>query len=293
MLLLIMALFLLIIDTEAARKPKGKGKPSKPGKPKPKPKGKPSKPSKPSKPGKPSKPKKPVKPKPKPTDIFKKYTKEKKGGICWWDITRTDCAICKQYVNAMPCGYPMHNYCYRKSSTGCPLITNNKYTLSTSGYPCYWDHSDLRCAWCTSGSFQCGPGKTGPDSARGNRCDKGPSSVCNGVVGDCRHIPMCHVNAQCVFKEKISGRSIFKCKCDQGYMGNGIQCASRETGVIGVDPITIVTVKARLSRDYYDTHTGNFPEPSKVLINEMESLNSECTSKASKCQTYLNMTVKG
>merc|ERR1719167_719023 len=111
-------------------------------------------------------------------EIFKKYTKERKGGICWWDIKRTDCAICKQYVNAMPCGYPLHNYCYKKSRQGCPKIPNFQYTLSTTGYPCYWDHSDKSCAWCADGAFQCGPGQeTGPESKLGSRCDKGKHSA--------------------------------------------------------------------------------------------------------------------
>jgi len=269
---LLLCLLILVLVVEAARKPK---KPK--GKPKSKPKGKPK-----------------PKPKTKPTDIFKKYTKERKGGICWWDITRTDCAICKQFVNAMPCGFPLHNYCYKKSSQGCPQVPNYKYTLSTTGYPCYWDHEDLRCAWYAPGAFQCGPGtKTGPDSSLGSRCDRGPSSVCNGVVGDCRHIPMCHVDAKCVFKDKVEGRSVFQCKCDKGFFGNGIQCANADTGAVGVDPNTIVTVKATFSRDYYDKNLGSFPEPSKALVKEMEEINAECTAKFSKCQTNLNVTMKG
>merc|ERR1719430_1344307 len=32
----------------------------------------------------------------KPKDIFKKYTLKKKGGVCWWDIKRKDCAICRK-----------------------------------------------------------------------------------------------------------------------------------------------------------------------------------------------------
>jgi len=275
---LLLCLLLLLVVVEAARKPK---KPK--SKPKPKPKAKPKAKGKPKPKGKTN-----------PMAIFTPYTKEKRGGVCWWDITRTDCAICKQYVNAMPCGYPLHNFCYKKSKQGCPKIPNSEYTLSTTGYPCYWDHNDKRCAWCAPGAFQCGPGpKTGPDSGQGNRCDKGPTSVCNGVVGDCRHIPSCHLDADCVFKEKIDGRSLFQCKCKKGFFGNGIQCASEDTGAVGVDPNTMVTVKATLTRDYYGKNSGNFPEPSRALAKEIEKINTECTAKFSKCQTNLNVTIKG
>ena len=121
----------------------------------------------------------------------------------------------------------------------------------------------------------------------------GPSSVCNGVVGDCRHIPMCDVNAKCEVKDKVDGRSVYQCKCDKGFFGNGIQCASKSTGALGIDPAKIVTVTATFSRDYYDKNTGNFPEPAKALINEMEEINSKCTAKFSPCKTSLNSTVKG
>jgi hypothetical protein len=104
---------------------------------------------------------------------------------------------------------------------------------------------------------------------------------------------MCHVDAKCVYKDKVEGRSVFQCKCDKGFFGNGIQCANPDTGAVGVDPNTIVTVKATFSRDYYDKNLGSFPEPSKALVKEMEEINAECTARFSKCQTNLNVTMKG
>merc|ERR1719430_532210 len=79
-----------------------------------KPEKKPARPAKPGRPGKPGKGG--SKPKPKPTAIFDKFTKKKTGGLCWWDITRKDCAVCKSNTQppATQCGYPMHNYCYKR-----------------------------------------------------------------------------------------------------------------------------------------------------------------------------------
>jgi len=104
---------------------------------------------------------------------------------------------------------------------------------------------------------------------------------------------MCHVDAECIKqKKKVNKRSVYQCRCTAGYFGNGIQCASKSTGAVGADPSTIVTVKATLSRDFYDKSSGNFPEPAKTLMKAMEDLNSECNAKFSKCQSNLNVTVK-
>merc|ERR1712130_1037901 len=154
-LLLLVLIIVLVITTEAGRrKPaRGKGKPTigkgkpKPGKVKPKPgkvKPKPGKGK--SKPGK-------GKGKGKGKDKgnggayakFAKFTKSRTGGVCWWDITREDCAVCKRNSGGKQCGFPMHNYCYKKTTQGCPQVPENKYTLSTVGYPCFGNHSDTSC----------------------------------------------------------------------------------------------------------------------------------------------------
>merc|ERR1719278_972757 len=108
LLVLLLLACLLAVIVDSRRKP-----PKRPSKPAKKP-GKPSKPGRPSKPGKGGS--KPNKPKPKPTAMFDKFTKKKTGGLCWWDITRKDCAICKKGTQppAVQCGFPMHNYCYKK-----------------------------------------------------------------------------------------------------------------------------------------------------------------------------------
>merc|ERR1719244_649744 len=124
LLLLLVLIIINFIDTR--KKPKPKSKP----KPKPKPKGKPVRPT--------------VLNQPNPA-IFKKYTRKGRGGRCWWDMTRTDCALCKK--GGVQCGHPMHHFCFKNTpGKGCPGIPNYKYTLSTQGYPCYWDHTNMRCA---------------------------------------------------------------------------------------------------------------------------------------------------
>ena len=53
----------------------------------------------------------------------RKYTRSRTGCPCWWDLTLGDiCACCKDFRGKLgqPCGYPLHNYCQKKSSYGCP-----------------------------------------------------------------------------------------------------------------------------------------------------------------------------
>jgi len=110
------------------------------------------------------KPKPKGKPKPKPSCLkddeklqikkgldynYDKFTETKKvkgktvpvaNQPCWWDLTRTDCAQCKD--NGVQCGFPMHKWCQDKKSakkSGCKGITQPKYTKSMTGFPCYWD----------------------------------------------------------------------------------------------------------------------------------------------------------
>merc|ERR1719474_2576955 len=162
LLLLCLLLLLFLECVSSKRKPKPKSKPK--GKTKPKPKGEPVRPTIVKKPS---------------LAIFKKYTKKPKGGRCWWGMTRTDCAQCKK--GGVQCGYPMHKFCFKNTpGMGCPGVPNHKYTLSTRGYPCYWDYTNLGCAWCSEGNHQCGPGEKDefhPDSKIGNVCMMGKDST--------------------------------------------------------------------------------------------------------------------
>lgn len=291
-ILLLLIMFLLMQCLGAAQRSRTRGKQQvkakrpKPGKSKP---GK-SKPGK-SKPGKqkPVKPK-PSKPKPAIPTQFAKYTKKTTGGKCWWDLRRKDCAICKPGVNAMQCGFPVHKYCYKRSDRlGCPGIPQNKFTLSTRGFPCFWNHTDTRCAWCAPGGYQCGPGaKTGPGSAGGNRCAIGKDKqYCDSVVGDCRHIPACDANASCRFHRKFGIRNIFRCVCNSNYIGNGIQCVGPD-GVIGKNPDKIVDVELEVETDYYtaDNEPNIFPLGAQNnLFSQMKTADLSC--KTGRCRANL------
>ena len=68
----------------------------------------------------------------------------------------------------------MQVYKSRKYLQGCPGVPNNKFTLSSRGYPCFFDNTRLDCAWCKNGFSQCGPNKNyGPDSDCGSACTTG------------------------------------------------------------------------------------------------------------------------
>jgi len=294
LLLLLLLLTVLLLAVDSARRP-SKKKPSRPKPSRPKPNKKPSRPSKPGKPVKPGK--KPSKPKPKPTAIFDKYTKKRTGGVCWWDVTRTDCAVCRSNTQppAVQCGAPMHNYCYRRSEEGCPWVAGAmapykdfaKYTLSTQGYPCFWDHGDYSCAWCTPGSYQCGPSKRA-----GNLCAAAPfafNNVCDGQRFGCEHIPTCHMDAACVSSPQDKMKV---CRCNPGFVGNGIQCKNKATGTVAVAPDTTVTVTASFGRNFVTENNGDFPEQSE-LMSAIEGVHSVCGGAFSSCTAQLNISGSG
>jgi len=155
---------------------------------------------------------------------FHKYTTTKKvnGKIrpvadapCWFDLTRHDCGRCKN--KGKQCGTPMQKWCQNpKSKNGCPGIPGNKFTLSTTGFPCYWDHSNKECAWCkTSKMKQCGVSSY--TEACGQICAQAKNKNCDGNLFDCTQIPACGKGATCDQKSK-------QCKCDKDLTGNGQQC---------------------------------------------------------------------
>ena len=44
-------------------------------------------------------------------------------------------------------------------------------------------------------------------------------------MGDCAHIPYCDSNASCVKDRRLGKIYLYKCECNKGYKGNGVQCA--------------------------------------------------------------------
>jgi len=228
-----------------------------------------------------------------------KFTESKKGCPCWWDETKKKaCACCKpdDKNKIKQCGYPMHNYCHKPKveGTGCPGVCNNQYTLSMRGFPCFWDHTNLNCAWCADNGYQCGPGKaTGPESKDGSRCQNGRNKkYCDSVLGDCRHIPKYDVNARCMFKRSFGKYiQIFEPRCNPGYKGNGIQCFDKD-GQLSVDPDTPVEVKLKVKSDFYQyPHTdGEYPygKEMDILFKQAEKAADAC--RAGKCQAAYNQT---
>ena len=161
---------------------------------------------------------------------LKKYTAKKPNGQsdlscpCWWDLTRNNCACCRN--GGKQCGFPMHKYCQSPKSArkvnyswfsdhtghstvqglGCVGIPNYKFTLSSRGFPCYFDLSRTDCAWCKNKQRQCGDDRRfGPDSDCGSAC-VGTSAKemkkCDSQLGDCVHIPKYDFAASCIFKTK-------------------------------------------------------------------------------------------
>jgi len=253
---LYLALLLLILLelADAAKKPSKGKKPAK-------------KPAK--KPGK-----KPSKPKCLADSInkakFAKYTmttgkgksmKPVLGEPCWFDLKRTDCAKCKK--DGKQCGDPMHQWCQsKKAKTGCPGVPQSKYTLASTGFPCYWDTSKLECAWCVTNMVQC---KDSSTSAKcGRFCRPAKDLKCDGVKTTCEFIPKCGVSGKC---EKVSANSeAKKCRCKKGFTGNGYQCKDDSTGEWAEKPAgpagnqVEMTIEADSNFWVYPQGSSEFPE---------------------------------
>jgi len=212
-----------------------------------------------------------------------KYTISGEKCPCWWDITRNDCACCKNSKTDMQCGWPMHKFCYKKSAMGCPGVCNNKYTLSGKGYPCYSDHGDLDCAWCTKEANQCEQNKvTGPQSREGSRCTSPKvKNYCASQQADCKHIPACDTNASCLFQSKVGKHGKhFQCECDKGWSGNGIKCMD-PNGTLSQNPNTHVEVTLSLTSKLYESNhaAGEFSqgEGMEALLASMQETVSSCS----------------
>jgi len=222
------------------------------------------------------------------------FTQRKSGCPCWWNLELGNvCACCKQ--RGQPCGYPLHNFCQQNKrwgiKKGCPgLIPNGnkrrkvdyeRYTLSTSGYPCYYDKSNKNCAWCVPGSQQCGKAKTWQNRVLDknkrmkfqfknmNTClpvlnsdrkgyAKRSWATCIGKPQDCNNANSeCDVNAKCLdtgIKKGIrNGKvwSVHRCACNAGYVGNGLTCASEQTGLVTKPGVKVTT---KLTTDVWEQY---------------------------------------
>merc|ERR1711909_165776 len=141
---------------------------------------------------------------------------------CWWDLRRTDCALCKS--NGAQCGFPMHKWCQDKKKAkkeGCKGITQPKYTKSMTGYPCYWDPKRTDCAWCLPGKIQCKESKK----------------------------TKCGFGAVCDKKSE-------ECKCDKGLSGNGFQCFDKE-GEAAANPSGNVDISIESASQFFVFPNGS------------------------------------
>jgi len=229
--------------------------------------------------------------KPKPKEkLFKKYTKYKNNKpkadcACWYDLTKSNCACCKEDAGeVMQCGWPMNKYCYKKGSKGCPGVCNNAFTLSGKGFPCQNDPTDLTCAWCTMTGFQCFPDKwNGPQSKAGSRCQKQTNQkYCKSFQGDCRHIPGACPPERCVKVKDINKYlKYYECQCPAGYEGNGIQCFDSVNGTQLVQSDQYVDLELTLTQNIstFPFDGTNLPTGVELqnLITEMGNVAGSCS----------------
>merc|ERR1712215_502094 len=196
------------------------------------------------------------------TTKFERFTVTKKakgkvvpvaGQPCWWDLSEEPiCAKCKP--NGKACGYPMHEWCQdKKSKIGCKGIPHNKETLSTKGYPCYWDPKKLDCAWCADKKVQCKDSQAAQSC--GSFCMSESSPQCDGVASSCLNIPVCGFGGSC-------DRKTGKCKCGKGFSGNGFQCFNSSSGDPAPNPNGNVLVTIGTDSKYFVYPDGSNMFPS-------------------------------
>jgi len=238
--------------------------------------------------------------------MFNKWTEKIKNCPCWYDLTKSNCACCKE--GGQQCGAPKGKYCYDKNKLkdkktkmpiGCPGVCNNRYTLSTSGFPCFGRKDKAvpgECAWCSKDGFQCAEDKyTGPNSKDGSRCQAGKNQkYCKSVQGDCKHMGkgICSPEATC-FSTKLT-KYVFwsRCQCKSGYDGNGLQCFDSTTGEMAVSNNVDVQVQLSLNQSTYEYpwEGGEFSlsEQLELLQQQMGTVNNAC--QAGSCQANLQVT---
>jgi len=233
--------------------------------------------------------------------LFSTYTKSPTGCPCWFDMTRSDCACCEDA--GVQCGAPMQNYCTKKEpgrQKGCLGVPANHWTLSTTGYPCYFNTSRTDCAWCASGGAQCGNrGDKGPDSPGGSRCwDPDDPGYCDSVPGDCLHIQKCDSQAECKFDVKFGAhREHHTCRCKSGWTGNGQQCYDSK-GVPSSEALSSgdVSLTMAISSNYYvyPHNSTEFPSgPGETdLVNNITALfnaGATCAGESNCEGTFVNL----
>jgi len=230
------------------------------------------------------------------TAMFGSYTKASTGCACWFDMTRTDCACCN--TDAVQCGAPMQNYCYKKfdgRQRGCPGVPASQWTLATTGHVCAGNRSRTDCAWCAPGGGQCRDELYGPGSSYGNRCWNSQDEEYCGVTtpNSCDVTHDCDSQATCSFDRKFGAYlEVTKCTCKEGWVGNGLQCFDAVTGEASVEvsgsgdvSLTLVMKTERFTLEADKTENPEASEPGLTLLTNIETVftEGETCSKETEC----------
>jgi len=206
-------------------------------------------------------------------DMYSDYTTANTGCPCWFDLTRSDCACCTD--DGVQCGNPLHQWCTSRSEgrqAGCLGIPQHHWTLSTTGFPCFFNTSRTDCGWCAAGGAQCGEGPN-----LGQCRDPKDASYCTAAPGDCLRIDSCDSQADCEFDVKFGAdHEHHKCVCKTGWTGNGVQCFDSITGEASVEMVGTssgdVSLTMAVSSKYYvyPHNSEQFP----TVAGETELLNN-------------------
>jgi len=228
---------------------------------------------------------------------FAQYTTANTGCPCWFDLSRDDCACCTQ--QGVQCGAPLQGYCTAKVAgrqSGCLGVPASHWTLSTTGYPCFFNTTRTDCGWCATGGSQCGEGPR-----QGHCRDPSSPSYCVASPGDCLRIDQCDSQATCQFDVKFGpSHEHHSCKCNAGWTGNGIQCFDAVTGAASPELLGSssgdVSMTMAVTHKYYvyPHNSEQFPTVpgEEELLNNITALfesGASCGAREGCNGTFVNL----
>jgi len=178
--------------------------------------------------------------------------------MCWFDLTRNDCACC------------VEDFCIQTNDV--KKCVHKKAYLKESRKPYILDTPNRKMEWCYGHDFWCGSGLYPYCSYPGKGCPRRSKKI---YYRDLIKSGMIECSKDARFYKPPGERSE-RCVCKPGFVGNGLQCMEEGEDefvevVEEVDPTQIVKISFEIESN-----------STVKAISEMEALTQSCI--ASTCE---------